>query len=180
MLKRQYLPIFSFVLIVLVFTAGTKSILNDAKKEIDLIKMQSESLQWSIDTLKEANELLRYELQKERDYIQELLEENEALRTIRARVTAYSPMDNQSGICADSEPTVTATGKTPSRGIIAVDPNKVPYGTRIFIPGYGEGVAEDTGGLIRAYDGVAIDLVMESYAEAMAWGVQKLDVFIQR
>lgn len=40
----------------------------------------------------------------------------------------------------------TATGTGVYRGIIAVDPGVIPLGTRMYVPGYGYGVAADTGG----------------------------------
>lgn len=98
--------------------------------------------------------------------------------TIQARVTAYAPLDNVSGICAEGDPTVTATGTRSRRGVAAVDPRKIAYGTRLFIPGYGEAIAEDTGGAMRSYDGYAIDVLMETYQEAIEWGVQYLEVTI--
>jgi 3D (Asp-Asp-Asp) domain-containing protein len=42
----------------------------------------------------------------------------------------------------------TATGTTVRKGTVAVDPRVIPLGTRMYIPGYGAGVAEDTGGAI--------------------------------
>jgi uncharacterized protein YabE (DUF348 family) len=42
----------------------------------------------------------------------------------------------------------TATGTTVQKGTVAVDPSVIPLGTRMYIPGYGNGVAEDTGGAI--------------------------------
>ncbi len=42
----------------------------------------------------------------------------------------------------------TATGTTVRKGAVAVDPNVIPLGTRMYIPGYGYGVAEDTGGAV--------------------------------
>jgi uncharacterized protein YabE (DUF348 family) len=42
----------------------------------------------------------------------------------------------------------TATGTTVQKGTVAVDPSVIPLGTRMYIPGYGYGVAEDTGGAI--------------------------------
>ena len=42
----------------------------------------------------------------------------------------------------------TATGTTVRKGTVAVDPRIIPLGTRMYIPGYGYGVAEDTGGAI--------------------------------
>ena len=39
----------------------------------------------------------------------------------------------------------TATGIPVGWGVVAVDPSVIPLGTRLTIPGYGEGVAADTG-----------------------------------
>jgi len=41
---------------------------------------------------------------------------------------------------------VTKTGTGVYRGIVAVDPRVIPLGTRMYIPGYGYGIAADTGG----------------------------------
>ena len=46
---------------------------------------------------------------------------------------------------------ITATGVPLERGIVAVDPSVIPMGTRMYIPGYGYGVAADTGGAIVGY-----------------------------
>jgi resuscitation-promoting factor RpfB len=50
---------------------------------------------------------------------------------------------------------VTKTGTGVYRGIVAVDPRVIPLGTRMYIPGYGYGIAADTGGDIV---GTHIDL----------------------
>jgi 3D (Asp-Asp-Asp) domain-containing protein/peptidoglycan hydrolase CwlO-like protein len=57
----------------------------------------------------------------------------------------------------------TSTGLPVGPGIVAVDPTVIPLGTRMTIPGYGEGVAADTGGRIR---GARIDVWIASCAEA--------------
>jgi len=69
----------------------------------------------------------------------------------------------------------TATGTWPSRGTIAVDPEVIPLGTRLHIEGYGEGIAEDTGGAIQGH---IIDLYMESEDECWAWGRRTVEVRI--
>ena len=94
------------------------------------------------------------------------------------RVTGYAPFDNGSGICNDGDPTNTSTGTYPQNGTVAVDPNKIPYETELYIPGYGYGIAEDTGGAMRSYNGYAIDLFFDTYEEAMRWGVQYVDVIV--
>ena len=66
-----------------------------------------------------------------------------------------------------SMPGRTATGLSVGPGIVAVDPAVIPLGTRLSIPGYGEGVAADTGGAVQ---GLTIDLWFGTLAEALAWG----------
>jgi 3D (Asp-Asp-Asp) domain-containing protein len=66
-----------------------------------------------------------------------------------------------------SLPGRTATGIPTGWGVIAVDPAVIPLGTRLTIPGYGEGVAADTGSAVR---GATIDLWFPSLGQARAWG----------
>jgi 3D (Asp-Asp-Asp) domain-containing protein len=61
----------------------------------------------------------------------------------------------------------TATGAPVGYGVVAVDPSVIPLGTRMTIPGYGEGIAADTGGAVR---GAVIDLWFPSAGQAAAWG----------
>lgn len=51
--------------------------------------------------------------------------------------------------------TITASGLPLQKGVAAVDPAYIPLGTRLFIPGYGEAIAADTGGGVK---GRIIDL----------------------
>jgi 3D (Asp-Asp-Asp) domain-containing protein len=66
-----------------------------------------------------------------------------------------------------SLPGHTATGLPVGPGVVAVDPSVIPLGTRLTIPGYGEGVAADTGSAVQGY---TIDLWFPTLAEALAWG----------
>jgi cystine transport system substrate-binding protein len=61
----------------------------------------------------------------------------------------------------------TATGAPTGWGVVAVDPGVIPLGTRLTIPGYGSGVAADTGSAIQ---GATIDLWFPTVAQANAWG----------
>ncbi len=67
----------------------------------------------------------------------------------------------------------TATGLPVGPGIVAVDPAVIPLGTRMTIPGYGEGVAADVGGAIK---GNRIDLWVASCAQASAYGQRTLRI----
>jgi cystine transport system substrate-binding protein len=61
----------------------------------------------------------------------------------------------------------TATGLPVGPGIVATDPSVIPLGTRMTIPGYGEGVAADTGGGVQ---GARIDVWFKSCSDAAAFG----------
>ena len=67
----------------------------------------------------------------------------------------------------------TATGIPVGWGVVAVDPATIPLGTRMTIPGYGEGVAADTG---RAVRGATIDLWFPTLAQATAWGRRTITI----
>lgn len=69
----------------------------------------------------------------------------------------------------------TSLGLTPKRGIIAVDPRRIPYYTKMYIPGYGYAMAGDTGGAINGH---RIDLFMDSLAECYQWGRREVEVYI--
>ena len=67
----------------------------------------------------------------------------------------------------------TATGVPVGWGVVAVDPSVIPLGTRMTVPGYGEGVAADTGGAVV---GAHIDLWFPTRAEALAWGTRTVTI----
>ena len=67
----------------------------------------------------------------------------------------------------------TATGTWPSRGTVAVDPEVIPLGTKLYIEGYGEAVAEDTGGLVK---GNIIDLYFPTESECWEFGRRQVEV----
>ncbi len=70
---------------------------------------------------------------------------------------------------------ITASGMVAQRGVVAVDPDVIPLGTRLYIPGYGEAIAADTGGAIVGHK---IDLCMEDYGEAMEFGRRDITVYV--
>ena len=65
----------------------------------------------------------------------------------------------------------------PEDGTIAADTRYYPFGTRMYIPGYGWGVVEDRGGAIKGPD--RIDLFFDSHSDALKWGRQKVQVRIE-
>lgn len=69
----------------------------------------------------------------------------------------------------------TATGRPVGWGSVAVDPSVIPLGSRLAIPGYGIGVAADTGGAIR---GARIDLWFPTVAQARTWGSRVVTILV--
>ena len=82
-------------------------------------------------------------------------------RTLTVTATGYSMSGH------------TATGVSVGYGIVAVDPSVIALGTKMTIPGYGEGVAADTGGSVA---GSRIDLWFPTTAEALAWGTRTVTI----
>ena len=69
----------------------------------------------------------------------------------------------------------TASGRPVGWGAVAVDPSVIPLGSRMNIPGYGIGVAADTGGAIQ---GARIDLWFPTVADARAWGSRVVTITV--
>lgn len=70
---------------------------------------------------------------------------------------------------------VTASGTRARPGTIAADPSRYPFGTLMYVPGYGYGRVEDTGRDIR---GDRIDLYFRTHQQALNWGRRRLEVKI--
>ncbi len=94
----------------------------------------------------------------------------EASKELTVTATAYTA--NDGGISG-----VTATGidlnKNPNAKVIAVDPNVIPLGSKVYVEGYGEATAADTGGAIK---GNKIDVFVPNKSDASNWGVKTVSV----
>lgn len=90
------------------------------------------------------------------------------LYTLPVLATAYTRYDEG---CTD----YTYRGTYLRRGLMAVDPKIIPFGTRVYVPGYGEAIADDIGGAINGHH---IDLAMDSLEEAFDWGAKQMTVYV--
>lgn len=75
---------------------------------------------------------------------------------------------------------ITATGTKAKRikngySTVAVDPDVIPLGTKLYIEGYGYGIAEDVGGGVN---GSIIDLYFEPGEEFRSWFAHYVNVYI--
>lgn len=91
---------------------------------------------------------------------------------IRCTLTAYTDGYESTGKRpGDIDYGITSTGKVAEQGItVAVDPTIIPYGTKLYIPGLGYRVAEDTGGAIV---GQHVDVFYNSLHTAIDFGVKR-------
>jgi N-acetylmuramoyl-L-alanine amidase len=74
---------------------------------------------------------------------------------------------------------ITRTGidlrSNPNQKVIAVDPNVIPLGSKVWVEGYGEAIAGDTGGAIK---GNKIDVFIPSKDAALNWGRKNVTIKI--
>ncbi|WP_088105949.1 G5 and 3D domain-containing protein [Halalkalibacter urbisdiaboli] len=93
-------------------------------------------------------------------------------RTFTVTATAYTASCNG---CSG----ITATGinlnNNRNAKVIAVDPNVIPLGSRVYVEGYGNAIAGDTGGAIK---GNKIDVHVATQAEARRWGRKQVKITI--
>ncbi|WP_028402247.1 3D domain-containing protein [Ectobacillus panaciterrae] len=94
-----------------------------------------------------------------------------AAKEIQVVATAYTPYEE------DGYNGMTATGinlrKNPNMKLIAVDPKVIPLGSKVWVEGYGEAIAGDTGGAIK---GNRIDVLKPTQKEALQWGRKTVTV----
>jgi 3D (Asp-Asp-Asp) domain-containing protein len=97
---------------------------------------------------------------------------NTSSNEITVKATAYTAS------CEGCSGT-TATGidlkANPDAKVIAVDPNVIPLGSKVYVEGYGEATAGDTGGAIK---GNRIDVFIPSQQGAINFGVKQLKIKI--
>ncbi|PAE09625.1 cell wall-binding protein [Terribacillus saccharophilus] len=94
----------------------------------------------------------------------------EATKELSVSATAYT------GQCEGCSG-VTATGidlnANPNAKVIAVDPSVIPLGSKVWVEGYGEAIAGDTGGAIK---GNKIDVHVPDQGTALNWGRKTVTV----
>ncbi|PEV08098.1 enterotoxin [Bacillus thuringiensis] len=100
-----------------------------------------------------------------------------AKRELTVVATAYTADPSENGTYGGRVLTAMGHNLTanPNMRIIAVDPKVIPLGSKVWVEGYGEAIAGDTGSAIK---GNRIDVLMGSKSKAMNWGRQTVKVKI--
>lgn len=92
-------------------------------------------------------------------------------RVLDMTATAYAPGPLDNGKWNNQ----SYVGGIVKKGVVAVDPNVIPMGTKLWVEGYGEAVADDQGSAIK---GNRIDLAFNDRQEALDYGIQKIKVYV--
>lgn len=92
----------------------------------------------------------------------------EYTRVLDVVATAYTPNDGGGN-------GITYSGMKARPGVVAVDPNVIPLYSKLYIEGYGEAIAGDTGGAIK---GNRIDVCFNSYDTVRNYGIRNVKVYI--
>jgi len=90
--------------------------------------------------------------------------------------TAYTP--SAGGTNCDSNPEVTSTMAPAVEGVIAVNPDVIPYGSEVLIicgKTVIRGTALDTGGAMKK-NPHQVDILMEDYKKALEWGRREVHI----
>ncbi|EJR48886.1 hypothetical protein IIM_04063 [Bacillus cereus VD107] len=99
-------------------------------------------------------------------------------RELSVVATAYTAHPSENGGTYGGR-VLTAMGHdltaNPNMKMIAVDPKVIPLGSKVWVEGYGEAIAGDTGGAIK---GNRIDVLVGSDAAANKWGRKSIKVKI--
>jgi 3D (Asp-Asp-Asp) domain-containing protein/peptidoglycan hydrolase CwlO-like protein len=154
----------------------------EKKKEMQSVKKERQKEQATLEENLDKDEYLLDKVKKEKANVVQ------TLAAIKERIARIQP----AGITLSGEVTmvatayyagggglngngITATGLRARKGIVAVDPRTIRLGTRVFIEGYGEAIAADTGGWIK---GNRIDLCFDSLEECYRYGRRKIYVYL--
>lgn len=93
------------------------------------------------------------------------------VRFFRMKVMAYTPINTR---MEGGRYTVTRRDGRSAHGV-AVDPDLIPLGSHLWIPGYGHAIADDIGGRIQGHH---IDLRLQDGWRMAPWGVRHVRVYV--
>ncbi|QFY00565.1 SH3 domain-containing protein [Bacillus cereus] len=151
----------------------------EEEKAREIAKAKEEERAREIAKAKEEERAREIAKAKEEERAKEVSKNNiqSAKRELTVVATAYTADPSENGTYGGR--VLTAMGHdltaNPNMRIIAVDPKVIPLGSKVWVEGYGEAIAGDTGSAIK---GNRIDVLMGSKSKAMNWGRKTVKVKI--
>lgn len=134
----------------------------------------------SSESKPDKNQLTNYdfdpvsELKAPKIYVDEKGQPLEYIKMYSGKCTAYYNPNNN----------LTASGRVFKPGHIAVNPKKIPYGTKMYVVSpsgsfvYGYSIAADTGGFVKNGSGTLVDLAFWTKKECTNFGRRTMNVYI--
>jgi len=164
MTKRELL----LMMLLLVFAAAIlhlannehKSVIAEHREQVRALRTEIKDLKTSVENLMAAVEPMDFEI-------------------YTWTATAYAPLDPEAvaGVCYSGDPNITASGREIRPGITVAAGPSIPFGTWIWIEGFGWRCVEDRGSAIK--DG-RVDIAMISRQNALDFGRQEVLVIIPK
>ncbi|PEW77674.1 enterotoxin [Bacillus thuringiensis] len=151
----------------------------EEEKAREIAKAKEEEKAREIAKAKEEERAREIAKAKEEERAKEVSQNNiqSVKRELTVVATAYTADPSENGTYGGR--VLTAMGHdltaNPNMRIIAVDPKVIPLGSKVWVEGYGEAIAGDTGSAIK---GNRIDVLMGSKSKAMNWGRKTVKVKI--
>lgn len=163
--------------------------LRQITKDHQYMCRQLEELETEINTLRAKNLKLENELRVFREQSEQEESKVESIGDkVVAKITIPTTRSNKGGgsligifeataycpctkCCGPNAKGITASGtKVQANRTIAVDPKVIPLGSKVHIEGFGDYIAEDTGGAIKGYK---IDIYFPDHQSALNFGRKK-------
>lgn len=177
MTKRELL----LILVLLVFAAAVLHLANNEHKRVVADHTEIEELTMSVESLREQVRALQTEIKDLKTSVENLMAAVEPVdfEIQRWTATAYAPLDPDAveGVCYSGDPNITASGREIRPGITVAAGPSIPFGTWIWIEGFGWRCVEDRGSAIR--DG-RVDIAMISRQDALDFGRKEVLVIIPK
>lgn len=161
---------------------------NDYTIVLNELEITKENLQTEIEKLDVLSEAYNNKIKEFAEVTQTVTDlkqdEYRILYLGEFKLTAYCPCETCCGQWAidreldeNGNPIIyTASGAiAQANHTIAVDTSVLPFGSEVYVPGYGFFVAEDTG---YGVNGNHIDIYFESHDEAVSHGVAHKDIWM--
>lgn len=137
-------------------------------KTLDTYRAQVDALTEQLKTIREQLEVNRHELDNKLDIPDR---SGARVQHMTASVTCYCICV----ACCGKVDGITASGVKAEVGVtIAAGPD-VPFGTRVYLPGFGWRTVQDRGSAIKRG---CVDILVGSHAEALRWGRREMEVWI--
>ena len=158
-------------------------------RQIEAYKAQNRDLIDETNELKEEIKINKREIEDNKieiqDYIGQIEHYKNEINTIKKQngKLVYLGRYTITHYCCEKRPHIcgsgngkTASGAKVRAGVtIAVDKKKIPFGSKVYIEGYGTRIAQDTGSAVK---GNHIDVAVPTHKEAEKLGTVTRDVWM--